>query len=59
MFTNPWYGNASSVAAVQNGESARWEEIPEVKKYLERLQQKLKPGWTVQVNKDGRLYYCK
>ncbi|XP_049847284.1 uncharacterized protein LOC126299428 isoform X1 [Schistocerca gregaria] len=26
--------------------------------YLAELQQSLKPGWTVHVNRDGRLYYC-
>ncbi|PSN34129.1 hypothetical protein C0J52_26618 [Blattella germanica] len=26
---------------------------------LEDLQQSLKPGWTVHITQDGRLYYCK
>ncbi|XP_017057549.1 LOW QUALITY PROTEIN: uncharacterized protein LOC108098872 [Drosophila ficusphila] len=31
---------------------------PEIDGHLEAIQEKLKPGWSVHVGKEGRLYYC-
>lgn len=35
------------------------ENWPEIDGHLEAIQEKLKPGWSVHVGKEGRLYYCK
>ncbi|XP_041674595.1 uncharacterized protein LOC108116168 isoform X2 [Drosophila eugracilis] len=37
------------------GMSENW---PEIDGHLEAIQEKLKPGWSVHVGKEGRLYYC-
>ncbi|KAH8369385.1 hypothetical protein KR009_009257 [Drosophila setifemur] len=37
------------------GISGNW---PEIDGHLEAIQEKLKPGWTVHMGKEGRLYYC-
>ncbi|KPU79576.1 uncharacterized protein Dana_GF17163, isoform D [Drosophila ananassae] len=37
------------------GMAGNW---PEIDGHLEAIQEKLKPGWTVHVGKEGRLYYC-
>ncbi|XP_037711772.1 uncharacterized protein LOC119548545 isoform X1 [Drosophila subpulchrella] len=34
------------------------ENWPEIDGHLEAIQEKLKPGWSVHVGKEGRLYYC-
>ncbi|XP_043654754.1 uncharacterized protein LOC122621075 isoform X3 [Drosophila teissieri] len=34
------------------------ENWPEIDGHLEGIQEKLKPGWSVHVGKEGRLYYC-
>lgn len=38
------------------GMAGNW---PEIDGHLEAIQEKLKPGWSVHVGKEGRLYYCK
>ncbi|KAH8337248.1 hypothetical protein KR059_004222 [Drosophila kikkawai] len=37
------------------GVAGNW---PEIDGHLEAIQEKLKPGWSVHVGKEGRLYYC-
>ncbi|KAH8280104.1 hypothetical protein KR018_007777 [Drosophila ironensis] len=37
------------------GVAGNW---PEIDGHLEAIQEKLKPGWTVHMGKEGRLYYC-
>jgi len=35
------------------------ENIDEIERQLNLIQNKIEEGWTVHVRKDGRLYYCK
>ncbi|XP_016998987.2 uncharacterized protein [Drosophila takahashii] len=44
-----------SHASVIAGMAENW---PEIDGHLEAIQEKLKPGWSVHVGKEGRLYYC-
>jgi len=45
-----------SHGSVIGGVAENW---PEIDGHLEAIQEKLKPGWSVHVGKEGRLYYCK
>ncbi len=51
--------NSPSSTMTNNGLLSNLCEMPSVKEHLAVVQAKLKPGWTVHVSKDGRLYYCK
>ncbi|XP_017110706.1 uncharacterized protein LOC108134762 isoform X2 [Drosophila elegans] len=44
-----------SHGSVNAGVAGNW---PEIDGHLEAIQEKLKPGWSVHVGKEGRLYYC-
>ncbi|XP_016960791.1 uncharacterized protein LOC108031664 isoform X2 [Drosophila biarmipes] len=44
-----------SHGSVIGGVAENW---PEIDGHLEAIQEKLKPGWSVHVGKEGRLYYC-
>ncbi|CAG0915402.1 unnamed protein product [Notodromas monacha] len=57
MFTNPWYGVAAQIPSSSEANESHDSEV--VREHLESIQAKLKPGWTVNVSKEGRFFYCK
>ena len=60
MFLNPWYGGAQEgvgvgVQQLQQHQTA----LQLLQPILDKIQQQLRTGWTVHINRDGRFYYCK
>ncbi|XP_047475444.1 uncharacterized protein LOC125029539 isoform X2 [Penaeus chinensis] len=68
MFLNPWYGSqqGGGVASQQqhggisglNLQQQEQEPSHLLQTLLERLQSRLRPGWTPHITRDGRVYYC-
>lgn len=69
MFLNPWYGSqqGGGVASQQqhggisglNLQQQEQEPSHLLQTLLERLQSRLRPGWTPHITREGRVYYCK
>lgn len=67
MFLNPWYGSQHGGGGLNSSQQGgisglsiqqEQERAHLLLKLLDRLQGRLRPGWTVHCTREGRLYYC-